>query len=410
MANETTFALIKQYLPEVWENALFYAKANFVMPGLVQTFTNLRSMVARNVTEYEQGSVNEDLGELEDLTPQQLTRRLLAQLVPAEHGMQYLVSDRRVEGDDESVLADAAMEIGYQMGKHIESKLLADMANFTGGSVGTAGQALSWSDVYSGRARLAAAHVPGPYNVVLHEYQWLDLATAANIAASTVAHSMQFRDTIQSQYYVGSQGDMNFYVSAEVPIDSSDDATGGIFNRQALALDLRRGLRLEPERDASLRATEINATMIYAHGVWRPSYGVKLVSDATAPGSDVTVNSDVQIIGTIDDATPAVGQDSEFTFVIVNRGTQIARGVTVTFTKDSNWTYLSDDESQGTFNSSTLVWTAGDLVPGASARIRLIMDATTSGSSKVVTGTVAVDDPADNVAGNNVATVTATIS
>ena len=56
---------------------------------------------------------------------------------------------------------------------------------------------------------------------------------------------------------------------------------GGMWNKEALALDIRRGLRIEPERDASLRSTELNATMIKAQGIWRPNWGVILKSDAT---------------------------------------------------------------------------------------------------------------------------------
>lgn len=56
-----------------------------------------------------------------------------------------------------------------------------------------------------------------------------------------------------------------------------------VFTRDALALDMRRGLRIEPERDASLRSTELNGTMIFAHGIWRPARGVLIHSDVTAP-------------------------------------------------------------------------------------------------------------------------------
>lgn len=63
--------------------------------------------------------------------------------------------------------------------------------------------------------------------------------------------------------------------------DGAGYFTGGMWNRDALAFDLRRGLRIEPERDASLRRTELNATMVFAHGVWQPNYGVQLASEAT---------------------------------------------------------------------------------------------------------------------------------
>ena len=48
----------------------------------------------------------------------------------------------------------------------------------------------------------------------------------------------------------------------------------------AIAYDLRRDVRLEPERDASKRAWELNLTMMYAHGVWRPLWGVQIIHDA----------------------------------------------------------------------------------------------------------------------------------
>ena len=60
-------------------------------------------------------------------------------------------------------------------------------------------------------------------------------------------------------------------------------ARAGFFTRDALAFDLRRAMRVEPDRDASLRSTELNATMIFAHGVWRPTRGIILKSDASTP-------------------------------------------------------------------------------------------------------------------------------
>lgn len=411
MANETRLSQISQFVPEIWEGALMYAKFNFVMPSLATLFT-ARGWAARDVTEYKEGTIDTDLGELEDLTPKLMERVLLARLQPKEHGVQYLITDRRLETDTENVMFDAAEKIGYEMGKQMEKDLLADIANFTGGSVGTANSALTWADLYNGRARLAAAGVPGPYVVVLHEWQWLDLATAANIAALTAtaagaAAPLSVRNDIQSRYYVASMGDMNIFVSGLVPIDGNADATGGIFNRQALALDLRRGLRVEPERDASLRATELNATVVYAHGIWRPSYGVKIISDATAAGSDITTNSDLAISGFADDTTASSGQDVTLTFVVSNVGTQHATGVEVTVTVPAGATFVSDSESQGSYNSSTGVWSAGSIAVGQTAILRVVYDVTATGD---FVGTISAVTPTDSVAGNNASTVSITVS
>lgn len=380
MANETVVSQINQFIPLIWEGALMYVRFNTAMPNLVRVFADRQGMTPRSVTQWVEGTVQNDLGELEDLTPTLIERELLAQLTPAEHGVQYLITDRRLETDNENVLAAAAQKIGYEMGKNLEVALLNDIQKFTGGQVGTANAALTWADIYNGRARLAAAGVPAPYSVVLHEWQWLDLATAANIVASGVNHSMKIRDEIQSKYYMGSMGDMNFFVSGLLPIDGNGDAVGGIFNREALALDMRRGLRIEPERDASLRATELNATTIYAHGTWQKSWGVKIISDASAAGTNVTEASILGIFGTVDDNTVSSGTDVTLDFVVVNNGAVVTNDIEVTVTVPAGTTYVSDEPTQGSYNSTTRVWTAGSLAPGGTARLRLVYDVTATGN------------------------------
>lgn len=62
-------------------------------------------------------------------------------------------------------------------------------------------------------------------------------------------------------------------------------ATGAIFNRDAIALDLRRPMTIEPQRDASFRRTELNTTMVYAVGQWRTEWGVQIRTKATAPNT-----------------------------------------------------------------------------------------------------------------------------
>lgn len=402
MANETRVTGISEFVPTIWEGALMHIRHNTVMPRLVRTFMNQRGFASRAVTEYAEGSVSTGLGELEDLSPQVLTRSLLAQLTPQESGAQYIITDRRIETDSESVLADAIGAIGYSMGKSLEQTLLGHFTGLTGGSVGTANAALTWANIYEGRARLAAAGVPAPYNVVLHEYQWYDLSSVAglpslNFTTTGAAAPLKIRDELVNRYYVGSIGDLNFYVTSLLTIDANDDATGAIFNSNALALDMRRGLRVELERDASLRSTEVNATMVYASGLWRPSWGVKLISDASALGSAVSTASDIIMFGTVDDATASSGQDVVLNFVVVNNhATQISTGIAVTITMPSGSTYVDDEVSQGSYNSTTKVWTVGSLAPGQSARLKLTADVTATGN---FVGTVTAVTPADGSAG-----------
>lgn len=84
-------------------------------------------------------------------------------------------------------------------------------------------------------------------------------------------------------FYVGNWLAAQWFTSANISVDVDDDAVGAIFNPQALAFDSRKAPMLEPERDASLRAWELNMSAGYAYGIRRTAFGVKVTHDATTP-------------------------------------------------------------------------------------------------------------------------------
>ncbi len=383
MTSFVAYSQIKHLIPDIWEAALDFLTYSFVMPQTVKVFTDQTGFQSRDVSDYREGSAPTLLAETDDLTPSLLDRQLLARLTPQEYGKMYFITDRRVETDDDvSIAADAASFLGYELGKYIETSLLGDFTNLTGGSVAGAGSALTWADIYNARARLRASSVPGPYAVVLHEYQWLDLAVATNIAAITSANPMKFRDDIQSQYYITSIGDLDFYVTGLLSIDGSDDVIGGMYNSNALALDMRRGIRIEPQRDASYRATELNSTVVFAHGVYRASWGVKIVSDATAPGSAVSTSGSMKVYGSASSATPAAAANATYTFVVANIGTSVIDSIVFSGTLSAKiGTYVSDNATMGVWDSTAKTWSGFQLAPGQSASISLVYLAGTAGAA-----------------------------
>lgn len=396
MANEITYARIRHLLPDIWENVLDYLQYNTFMPSLVRTFSDMSGFQPRDVSEYIEGTVQDNLGELTDLTPTLYERRLLSQIRPKEIGAQYLITDRRTESDDAQIVADAAKSLGYMMGKKIETDLMATFGGFTGGLVNKSGSSLLWSDIYAARTALAMAAVPPPYKVVLHELQWHDLATAANIAGSSLQPLLTVRDDIQSQYYKKSMNDMDFFVSGLVPL-SSTDAVGGMFSTDAIAFDMRRAPRIEPFRDPSLRAGELNATTVYGYGNWRPKFGIKIVSDATGLVTAVTTASGLQISGAADHVAFATGGTAVFTFTVTNAGLVTSQNILVTFTVDSDFVYTSSSPSIGSFDSTTKLWSGIDLAVGQTAVIILTyvcngdgnMVGTVTSATPTVTGTPA---------------------
>ena len=387
MANETTLALVTSLIPDIREGALMYAQYSFVAPRLVKTFTDQSGFTKRVNSIYRETGITDNLGELQDLTATEFDREALASLTPKEIGKQFVITDRRVETDLENVLGDAAIDIGYTVGKKVEIDVMNEFKNLQGGKVGATGTDASMDNIYEARAVLEANAVPGPYVVVLHSYQWLPIFKS--FVSLSNAAPLDIRNEAQRNYFITTVADMTFVVSPLVPYSSSTDevqtatvsgtptggtfklsyrgaitaaiaynaaaatvqaalealrtigtgnvtvsgsaggpytitfvgalagvnavliqladnsltggtspdvtivqttagvgyATGAIFNRDAIALDLRRAMRIEPERDASLRSTELNTTMVYGVGQWRTEWGIQIQTKATAPNT-----------------------------------------------------------------------------------------------------------------------------
>ncbi len=284
-AGLNTYADISSIAPNIQEDAAFVVRDLGVMQGLVTVFGDMSGGNPRIGYEYNQGSAA-SVGESDDLSSQQFTPSAGQTLTPAEIGLQFFVTDKRRDSSaPEQIIRDGSLELGLAALDKIESDLVTDLASLTGGTLGTAGATITWSYVAAAiaRARNANKSAAIPLACVMHGYQAARLAATASIAGATLAQAPGVTEQVTRQ------GLSQAFVFHGVPIyqsfqaaDSSDDFTGGVFPRIAVAIDWRRRVRVEPERDASRRGTEFNMSALYAHGVWMPARGVQMIFDATA--------------------------------------------------------------------------------------------------------------------------------
>jgi hypothetical protein len=277
---------ISGYMQTIFEDASFIVREMSVMPALVTTFDDETDEArTRTRSEYNSATIA-DIGETDDLQSQAFTPSTAQVLTPSEAGAQFAITDKRLSSDPFGAREDAAMELGMATAKKINSDLLGELANLTGGTVGSAGTTITWGHFFAAMSQLEVATkgTAGQYFCVLHTYQWHQLAKSV-AASATVTNAPNFQDEVMRSWYVGSVGPVDIIVTTDLTIDGSGDATGGMFARQAIAYDERRPFRLEPERDASRRLWELNATTVYAHGVWRPEFGIVMTFDAATPSS-----------------------------------------------------------------------------------------------------------------------------
>ena len=75
---------------------------------------------------------------------------------------------------------------------------------------------------------------------------------------------------------------MDFLVDANITAGSA--SVGAMFNRDAMALDIRMPFEIAPQRDESRAGGgwELNGRMEYAYGVLRPTWGVAIEGMGTA--------------------------------------------------------------------------------------------------------------------------------
>ena len=283
MASLNPSSDITAFISTIFEASVLVARDNNVMTGLVRVFNDKTGVAVRQNSQYGGMTIN-SITETDDLVGQAFTPASIATITPAEAGGQYFLTDTRVASDPFAVRNDAAADMGGAMGTKIETDLLGVIPSFTGGTVGTAGSTITWSYMYAMEAQLRAQKAPYPYFTVMHPYQWFNLKKVATVAGTRTNASETFMDTLrQSMYFVHQEGGLYFYVSSNLSIDANADAKPGMWSRDAIAMDIRQQPRIEAERDASRRGTELNLSTLYGKGVWRPTFGVQGIFDCTAP-------------------------------------------------------------------------------------------------------------------------------
>lgn len=266
----------------LYEDALFVAREANIMTNLVTNYS-ATGWMNRVIPTRPQISAVAVADGVDFASPTTFGRTTLATLTPGEVIAQVVLTDQDIDTDPDDARRDAAIELGNAVATKIDTDLVGDFSSF-GTDVGPgAGSACTIGDFAAGIAILRNAKAPNPIYVVCHPYHWHDVWILLGQPGANQALLGDVANQALRDYFVGRWVNVLWFTNANIAIDGSDDAVSGIFNPGALAFDSRRAPRLEPERDASLRAWELNMTAGYAHGVRRNTFGVKYTADATTP-------------------------------------------------------------------------------------------------------------------------------
>ncbi len=266
----------------IYERALFVARENNLMAALVDNRSATGWM--NRVVPIRPAITAVSVGETEDFnSPTTFGKSAKATLTPGEIIAQVVLTDRDMETDPDSAVGDATMELGNSVATKIDVDLLSLFGSFSTDIGDGAGNAATLSNIAAGIAILGnnKARQYGRPNIVLHPYHWHDIWI--ELGQPSTNNVGEARTGALADYYMSGMLSADWYTSANITIDASDDAVSGLFTRTALMLDTRRAPRPENERDASARAWELNITAGYAYGIVRQEFGLAFTADATTP-------------------------------------------------------------------------------------------------------------------------------
>jgi hypothetical protein len=272
----TRWADISSLANNIQQDSLAVLRVEDVFVRTVTVFTDTMGMNPRKLYQLGESNVRQ-VAEGEDVAPTYYDKDELATLTPATYADSFVLTDQRLRSDWDNVSAQAANELGAAFRDDIDTNIAANFTSLNGGTVGSYLGTVTWSNVIAAKAKLRQRKVPGPYFCALGEGQWYFLVNNGGSVYTAFDKAELFNDALIDNYYITkSLGGVIFVISANVPGGAGGSCTGAMYSPLAIAYDERKAFGIEPERDASKRSWEINASMDYATGTWDAGRGIQL--------------------------------------------------------------------------------------------------------------------------------------
>ena len=278
MANETTSSTISELYTEIVAEALFVASEQSIMRGLVRNYTIAGGGKSVEVPIYSTVSAAA-VSEASDLSNTAVNPSSVT-ITASEVGVMTTLTDLARNSASRNVAADIGRLFGEGIATKIDSDLAALFSGFSTEKGPGAGAEITVQDLFECAAELKTNKAPGPYYGVFHPKQIFNVKKS--LTNTFVGRDTELSNEAMRTGFVGTVAGIQLFETSNISVDGSDDSIGGVFSQDALGLAMMQDLKIETQRDASLRADEIVATAVFGVGELHDSYGVKLTADTLA--------------------------------------------------------------------------------------------------------------------------------
>ena len=282
MANETTSSTLSELFTNITQEAIFTFQETSVMRPLVTTYPISGSGKTIEVPVYPTISASA-VNEASDLS-NTAVNPTSATITASEVGVMTTLTDLARDSASRNVGADIGKLFGEAIAKKVDTDLTALLDDFASANdQGGAGTELTADLLFKAQAILRSANVPAPYYAVFHPKATFNLKKTLTQPAYTTSSSGYAISDIGNEAlrngYIGRIAGIDIFENANISIDAYDDSFGGVFHPQSIGLALKEDFKVETQRDASLRATEIVASITVGSGVLKDTYGVTVKVD-----------------------------------------------------------------------------------------------------------------------------------
>ena len=281
MADETTSSTISELYTEIIAEAMFVANERSLMRGLVKNYTISGGGKSVEVPIYAAVSAAA-VSEASDLSNTAINPSSVT-ITASEIGIMTTLTDLARNSASRNVASDIGRLFGEAIAKKIDVDLIALFDGFSK-IVGGADVAFSAAKLFEAVAELRNLAVPSSdLACVVHPYIAYDMKSGvSNTFGAGSGATTDIGNEAMRSGFVGTVAGVPVYESANISnTGTTGDYKGAIFHRDALGLAMMQDLKLETQRDASLRADEIVATAVYGVAELNDTYGVELMMDSS---------------------------------------------------------------------------------------------------------------------------------
>ena len=279
MSNESTSSTLSELYTEIVAEAQFVASEKSIMRNLVKNYAISGGGKAVEVPVYAAVSAAA-VAEATDLANTAINPTSVT-ITASEVGVMTTLTDLARNSAPRNVAAD----IGKLFGEALARKQDTDLTGLFNGfdsALGDGTTAISSAAIFNALSTLRenALNIDD-CPVVFHPKIAYDLkAGLTNTFANANANDLA-NEALRSGFVGRLAGMPVFETSNMSNSGNAGDYIGAAIHKDALAIAMMQDVKIETQRDASLRADEIVATSVYGVGEIHDSYGVQLRYDSS---------------------------------------------------------------------------------------------------------------------------------